>query len=84
VVAETIKNNKNAQEKNLRLPEGFFILQTVNNDSIFLLTLIIKSIRMLFKNAISWFEIPASDLNRAQSFMKPFSIQNLIPWICRT
>ena len=23
---------------------------------------------MIFKNAISWFEIPATDLNRAQKF----------------
>lgn len=41
---------------------------------------------MIFKNAISWFEIPAADINRAQKFyeaifdieMVPLDVQQLI------
>jgi hypothetical protein len=33
-----------------------------------------KQSTMNFKNAISWFEIPTTDLNRAQNFTKPFLV----------
>lgn len=34
---------------------------------------------MTFTNAISWFEIPATDLNRAQKFYETIFETNLIP-----
>lgn len=34
---------------------------------------------MTFKNAISWFEIPATDLNRAQKFYEALFGINMIP-----
>jgi predicted enzyme related to lactoylglutathione lyase len=34
---------------------------------------------MLFKNAISWFEIPATDLNRAQKFYETIFDMSLQP-----
>lgn len=34
---------------------------------------------MTFANAISWFEIPATDLNRAQKFYETIFETNLIP-----
>ena len=34
---------------------------------------------MIFKNAISWFEIPASDINRAQKFYESIFEMSMIP-----
>lgn len=34
---------------------------------------------MPFKNAISWFEIPATDLNRAQKFYETIFVTSLTP-----
>ncbi len=34
---------------------------------------------MIFKNAISWFEIPAADLNRAQKFYEAIFDLQMIP-----
>jgi predicted enzyme related to lactoylglutathione lyase len=38
-----------------------------------------KSIAMAFKNVISWFEIPATDLDRAQKFYEAIFGVQLIP-----
>ena len=34
---------------------------------------------MIFKNAVSWFEIPTTDINRAQKFYESIFEANLIP-----
>jgi uncharacterized protein len=39
-----------------------------------------KTLAMTFKNAISWFEIPATDINRAQKFYEAIFDMKMVPF----